>query len=353
MATAIQKMANWKDLSADLRRGIDRPAYILAGEEIFLIRQARKKIEDTLVPANLQTLAKITFQGDGNPSSIDVKRLVSEIATPPFFAPAKVITVEHSGFFESSSSSSALSCDQQEALIHIPDRCHVVFIEDTIRQSNKLLKAMQANGTLTAIIDKQTPRELLRWISLLCTHHGMRITRDAAESLMLRCEYAMNDIANELETVFLFHRHTGQNVIALEDIDLICREDTTGKIFDLTDAIAEGKMDRALQMLDAMLARREAPLYIQTMLARQTRDLMVAKSCASAADVVKSGLTKSTFFANKLMRQSKRFTQSKLERMMEDCFRADVAIKTGRLDDEDAVSMLVIGACSAASGTFR
>lgn len=352
MVTAIRKIMNWKDLSDDLRRGIDRPAYILAGEETFLIRQARKKIEDTLVSANLQTLAKITFQGDGKPSSIDVKRLVSEIATPPFFAPAKVINVEHSGFFESSSSS-GLTSDQQEALTHIPERCHVVFIEDTIRQSNKLLKTMQANGALAATIDKQSPRELLRWVSLLCTHHGMRITRDAAESLMLRCEYAMNDIANELETVFLFHRHTNQNDITLEDIDLICREDTTGKIFDLTDAIAEGKMDRALQMLDAMLSRREAPLYIQTMLARQTRDLLVAKSCANAADVIKSGLTKSSFFANKLMRQSKRFTQTKLEKMMEDCFRADVAIKTGRLDDEDAVSMLVIRACNSASGASR
>jgi DNA polymerase-3 subunit delta len=353
MATIIRKITNWKDLSDDLQRGIDRPAYIFAGEEIFLIRQATKKIIDTLVPANLHALAKITFRGDGKPSTIDIKRLVSEIATPPLFAQAKVIIVEYSGFFESQSSFSNLTEDQKEALIHIPDRCHVLFIENTIRQSNKLLSAMQANGALTVTIDKQSPRELLRWMSSLCTRYGMRITRDAAESLMFRCEYAMTDIANELETVFLFHRYTEQSDITLEDIDLICREDTTGKIFDLTDAIAEGNMDRALQMLDVMIARREAPLYIQTMLARQTRDLLVAKSCSSAADVLKSGLTKSSFFANKLVSQSKRFTQNKLERMMEDCFHADVSVKTGRLDDEDAVSMLVIRACSAASDATR
>ena len=61
MATIIRKITNWKDLSDDLQRGIDRPAYIFAGEEIFLIRQATKKIIDTLVPANL-ALAELLFE---------------------------------------------------------------------------------------------------------------------------------------------------------------------------------------------------------------------------------------------------------------------------------------------------
>jgi DNA polymerase III delta subunit len=48
-----------------------------------------------------------------------------------------------------------------------------------------------------------------------------------------------------------------------------------------------------------------------------------------------------------VMRQARRFSMEKLESMLEGCFQADFAIKTGRMDDQDAVTVLVIRACEA------
>ena len=46
--------------------------------------------------------------------------------------------------------------------------------------------------------------------------------------------------------------------------------------------------------------------------------------------------------------QARRFTAGRLEALLETCFQADLAVKTGKLDGEDALAILVIRACGPA-----
>ncbi|NLB27461.1 MAG: hypothetical protein GX819_00730, partial [Clostridiaceae bacterium] len=45
---------------------------------------------------------------------------------------------------------------------------------------------------------------------------------------------------------------------------------------------------------------------------------------------------------------AKRFTVEGLESMMENCFQADIAVKTGKIDSGQALAILVIRACGIA-----
>lgn len=347
MRPILNKHIDFNEFMADLSRAVDRPAYVLCGDEKYLIQQIRNKLIDELVTPAAKSLDEVSIVGDGSVRSVDWKRVLAEIATPPFLSTKKVITLAQTGLFSSSFGSNHEAEEIKEALTNIPESCCLIFSEDTVVYNNSILKRMREAGAISGKFDKQTLTDLTRWVSGLCSREKLRITKEAAESLILRCESSMTDILNELSTVFLYYQFTGKTDIHLEDIDYLCREDMTGKIFDLTDAIAEKRMDDALRMIDVFQARREAPLFILTMLARQSRDLMIAKESGRVEGVIDSGLTTSKFYARKLTNQARRFTMSKIESMLEGCFQADLAIKTGRLDDDDAVTIVVIRACEA------
>lgn len=348
MMPGVDKLVGYKEMVADLKRAPDRPAYILTGEETFLIRQVKDRILSDLIPPAYLAMNRVSFKGDGKSSSLDMGRLLAEIDTPPFMGDKKVICLEETGLFSSALAGGEMSDRLEAALTHLPADCQLIFMEEKLVHNNRLLKKMRQAGALSAKIGRQDFQDLQSWVSGLCHRQGLRITREAADSLIHRCESSMADLMNELSTVFLYFAYKGDKDIGLADIDRLCREDLTGRIFDLTDAIAAGRIDQALEILDVLLARREAPLFIQTMLARQTRDLLVAKECGKSQRILASGLTQSPFFARKLAGQAGRFSLEKLEQMMENCFQADLAVKTGSLDGEEALSILVIRACELA-----
>ena len=348
MRQIFDKFLNYQEAARDLERAVDRPAYILTGDEPFLLRQTKARLVAALVTPGSEAMDLVHITGNGKAASMDAGRLLSEIETPPFFSETKVILVEKSGFFEKAWQMDGDAWKRlEQALLSIPERCCLIFTEDKVGHSNALLKKMRQQGALSLKLDRQSSSDLQRWVSALCHREGLRITREAADSLIARCELLMSDIMNELSVVFLYYAYTKQQDITLADIDQLCREDMRGKIFDLTDAIADRRIDEALTHLDILLMKREAPLFIQTMLARQTRDLLVAKELKTANRIIESGVTSSNFFARKLVGQARRFDTAQLERMLEDAFQADGAVKTGKLDGEDALSILVIKACEA------
>ncbi len=346
MGSIVNKHMDYRELTADLVRAMDRPAYILCGEETYLLRQIRQRLLDELMTPGCESLDRVNISGDAM-RSIDWQRVMAEMKTPPFLSSKKVISLTNTGLFSSSLGAGREAEELEKLLTHIPEFCCLVFLEEDVVYNNRLLRRMREAGAVSAKIDKQSMSDLVQWVAGLCGRENLRITRDAAESLILRCEFSMSDLVSELSTVFLFYQYTGDRDIRTEDIDFLCREDMTGKIFDLTDAIAGHKTDDALRMIDVFRERREPPLFILTMLARQSRDLMVAKDAGDTGQIIASGVTKSTFYARKLQNQARHFSMAKLESMLEGCFQADFAIKTGRIDDQDAVTILVIRACEA------
>lgn len=347
MRPIVNKHMNYKELTVDLVRSMDRPAYILCGEETFLVRQIRQRLLEELITPGSESLDQVSIVGDGSVRSIDWKRVMSEIETPPFLSSKKVISLSKTGLFSSSLGTGCEAEELEDLLTHIPDFCCLIFVEEAVVYNNRLLRRMREAGAISAKLDRQNMTDLIRWVAALCNRENLRITREAAESLILRCEFSMSDLMSELSTVFLFYQYTGNKYIRPEDIDFLCREDMTGKIFDLTDAIAERRIDDALRMIDVFRERREAPLYVLAMLARQSRDLMIAKEVGDTEWIIGSGVTKSSFYARKLVNQARRFSMEKLESMLEGCYQADLAIKTGRIDDQDAVTVVVIRACEA------
>ncbi|HZJ91010.1 MAG TPA: hypothetical protein VFC89_05045, partial [Oscillospiraceae bacterium] len=94
--------------------------------------------------------------------------------------------------------------------------------------------------------------------------------------------------------------------------------------------------------LDRLLDRREAPLAILAMISNLFRRLLIAKELKNAAAIIDSGITSSSFYANKLLQQARSFSLEQLEEIVEACFQCDLQIKTGEMKEQDALVVLLI-----------
>ena len=84
-----------KSLLEDLNKGEFKKVYLLFGEETYLKNLYKNKLKDALIPEG-DTMNVTSYEG----KSIDVRSVIDQAETMPFFADKRFILIENSGFFK-------------------------------------------------------------------------------------------------------------------------------------------------------------------------------------------------------------------------------------------------------------
>ena len=113
-------------INEDIKNGTFKPVYLLYGEEAFLKQSYKKKLRAAI--SGDDTMNYNYFEGKG----LDVNELISLADTMPFFSERRLILIEDSGFFKTSSEALA------EYLPTMPDTTCIVFVEEAVDKRNKL-----------------------------------------------------------------------------------------------------------------------------------------------------------------------------------------------------------------------
>ena len=116
-------------------------------------------------------------------------------------------------------------------------------------------------------------------------------------------------------------------------------------IFDLTDAVAAGRTDRALLSLDVLLRKQEEPIAILASVGAQMRRILTAKRLLGGGkgqqELMKlCGL--SSYPAQKAMEFARRLPEAACARAVELCLEADAQMKTSYDDPARILELLVI-----------
>ena len=112
-------------INEDIKNGTFKPVYLLYGEEAFLKQSYKKKLRAAI--SGDDTMNYNYFEGKG----LDVNELISLADTMPFFSERRLILIEDSGFFKTSSEALA------EYLPMMPDTTCIVFVEEAVDKRNK------------------------------------------------------------------------------------------------------------------------------------------------------------------------------------------------------------------------
>ncbi|MEK7061759.1 MAG: DNA polymerase III subunit delta [Patescibacteria group bacterium] len=216
----------------------------------------------------------------------------------------------------------------------------VVFEKDAVDQRTKLFKTLikDAKCQEFSFLDG---RGLKTWFLEESKKYKLKID-PMAEAMLL--SYAGNDLwqlVNEIKKLVNFK--PGE-LIKKEDIILQVRPKIENDIFKTIDAISQKNKKQAFYFLHKHLDNGDNSLYLLSMIAYQFRNLLIIKEMTDkglpyAAIQKKSGLA--PFVVSKTYYLCRQFTFLELKKIYQKIFQVDLNIKTGRIDAETALDLLV------------
>ncbi len=319
-----------KTLNKDLQAGDFKKVYLLYGEEEYLKQNYKKQFIQAVAGENTMNLAQ--YEG----KNIDVGELIDNAQTVPFFAQYRLIVVERSGMFKSGGDELA------QYLGEMPETTVLLFVEQEVDKRNKLYKAVKGNGYICEL-GRQSEGDIAVWAAKIFEHSGKKITRASMSYLIANVGTDMEILSKEIEKLLSYALY--QDVITNADIDAVCTKQLSVRIFDMIDAISAKNQRKTLDCYYELIAEKEPPMRILFMIGRQFNLMLQAKDL-SAAHMGQKEIAKAMgvqdFIAGKCIRQSRNFSIAELKSALSESVRTDEMIKSGMIDENIGVEMLLI-----------
>lgn len=320
-----------RQIVEDIKQNNFKQIYLLYGEERYLRRQYRQKLQAALC-SDGDTMNVHFYSG----KDIPVGEIIDLAETLPFLAERRVIFISDSGLFKSGGEKLA------EYLSSPCESTYFVFTESEVDKRSKLFKTVQSKG-YAADFTVQDENTLKRWIAGTLGRDGKKITENTVQLIISKTGTDMDNIQIELEKLVCYCMD--RDVVTDADVEAVCTTRISNHIFDMINAIADRKQKAALELYYDLLALKEPPMRILFLIARQCNMLLQAKEMKLKGHdnrTIGSKLGVPPFIAQKILNQASKFKTSTLRRAVQQCVEAESAVKTGRMNDIMSVEILIM-----------
>lgn len=319
-----------KEIAKDIKSGEFKKAYLIYGEETYLIKQYKEKLKQALVGDD--TMNYVYYEGE----SIDVDDLISSCDTMPFFSDRKTIIVENSGFFKKSNDKLA------NYIKELPDYLVLIFVEKEIDKRNKLYKAVQSIGYVSEM-SFQTSAVLKKWIVTVLGANQIKITSEACDEIIFRTGSNMELIKMELDKLGGYVADSKE--VTINEVREIVSSQTESHIFEMIEALANHNQKRALSLYYELLMLKEAPLKILFLIVRQFNGILQTKELTNrhlSNKEIASALKLPPFVIGKYQSQAKNFSLEEIKDALEFFAEIDESAKQGRISDRMGVELAIV-----------
>lgn len=320
-----------QQLAQDIKNQTFKSVYLLYGEENYLRKQYRDRLKNALIPPD-DTMNFHYFEG----KDINVNEMIDLAETLPFFADKRVIMLEDSNLCKSGGEKLA------DYLVTMPQSTTIILVESQVDKRSKLFKVIKEKGRACEF-SLQDENTLKRWIIGIVKNEGKTIDDNTLNLFLEKTGTDMSNIRSELEKLFCYTMKRA--AITIQDVNEICTQRISNKIFEMVAAIAEKKQKKALDMYHDLLLLKESPLGILALISRQFNLMIQIKelqqrSLSPKAIGEKIGM--SPYIVQKYEKQAAKFKMSELRKALEACAEADESVKYGKLSDVLSVELLII-----------
>jgi DNA polymerase III delta subunit len=170
------------------------------------------------------------------------------------------------------------------------------------------------------------------------------IGKDAQKELLKRVGSDLFRLRNELEKLSSF-KGGEEREISWEDVNNLVKMEISNNIFEAVEALAIGSRVRALEALRKNFLEGENPIYIFSMYIYQFRNILIAKDFLEKGRLGEIGrvLRVPPYALEKIKREAQRFSRKNLLKIFEKFQSLDLSLKTGKIEGEEALEVLVIG----------
>jgi DNA polymerase-3 subunit delta len=318
------------ELSAELDTGRIRPAYLLLGEEALLR-------DDALVALRERVLADgaSDFNWDLLPAaSATAAQLRDSVATLPVMAPRRLVCLH--GLEDRRAASRGLAEALADLLPGLDAEGGTVLVVTAAKadRRQRWVKGFGAGGGLVECESPRNRRALAAFVVAEGERQGTRFERGAAEALAERVGPHLLMLRQEISKVALL---AGPDApVTRAHVASATSDVAEEPIWELTDAIGEGRAASALQVLGRLLGTGAAPPALLGSLANHFRKLLRVRSGQLPLGP--------PFVVKKLQSQADRYTPVRLRRCLDAIHEVDQVLKgQGGLSPALALERLVMG----------
>ncbi len=317
------------ELTRELDGGRVRPVYLLVGEEPLLRDDARAAIVRAALGEALPDFDLERLEGDACAPGA----LLDAVRTLPVLAPRRVVWLRDP---EPRRGAGALAEALATAVGELREREDVVLLVSAGRVDRRA-RWVKACAEPAALVECELPRgerALTGWIGAEADRQGVGLARGAAEALAERVGPHLLLLRQEIAKAAL-HAGAGREVTR-DDVAATASDAAEEPIWDLTDAIGEGRVADALAVLGRLLEGGVPAPVLLGSLASHFRKLARLGAGGRVAG--------HPFAVRKLESQSRRYSSPRLLACLRAIHRTDTALKgEGELPPDLALERLVLG----------
>lgn len=234
-----------------------------------------------------------------------------------------------------------------EYLPTVPDSTILVFSESRkLAKSNPVLKVVRGLGSGGEVIEYQLPTNkdgsLTRWVEQRARQMGASLAGGVAYNLANFIGPDLRLIDSELEKLIAY---AGDRTITQQDVRLLVPYAQDASIFDMVDALGHRRTAQALRLLAQLRNEGAHPLYLLSMIVRQYRILIQVKTLAAqgqSVDNMAKRLKLHPYPTKKAASQARQYSIQQLYSIYDRILDTDAAIKTGQMEANLALDLLVV-----------
>lgn len=317
-------------LDQDIKSRQFRPVYLIYGEETYLKTNYKNRLKTAITGDD--TMNFHYFEGKGQ----DLNEIIGLADTMPFFGEKRLILMEDSGFFKGNA-----AAPLAEYLPRMPDTTCMVFVESQVDGRNRLYKLVKEIGC-AAEMERQSEERLAEWAARILMRAGKRITGRTMKLFLSKTGDDMENIRMELEKLI---GYTGdRDVVSDKDVEAICTVPVTDEIFKMISAVSGGQTNTALDLYKDLLALKEPPMRILNLIGQQFHCLLQIKELLGRGEStgnISSRLKLRPSVVRRMTDAAGTFSREQLLSYVRLCVETEEAVKTGRLNDQLAVELLI------------
>lgn len=319
-----------KNINKDIKELQFKKIYLLYGDEDYLIKMYRDKLMDAITGNDPMNTMK--YEGD----KIDIQSLIDDINTAPFFADYRLILIENTNLFKKAND------DLVETIGNVPDGTVVVFVQKEVDKRGKLFKQIKANG-YPCEMGYLSEGDLFNWTLKKFNSENKKISRDTLNLFLSKTDGDMYMVSNEIAKLVSYVGEREE--IVNKDVEEVCHAPISGKIFDMTDAMSQKNKKRTMELYYDLIAAKESPTYILTMLIRQFDILLEVKELSDKGygmDMISKEMQVHSFVVKKCLSQIRSFDKKTLKVAYKSSVRIMERIRNGLIDEKIGVEILLM-----------
>jgi len=326
MAKTKPDTSAYDALRADLDAGNPGNLYFFYGEEHYLMNSFLTRLRSTLVPEGTADFNHRRFEGKG----LTVSSISDAVDAMPAFSERTLVEIHDFDVFKCAESERG----ELIALFNeLPEYVCLVFVYDTIafspdrrlKDTKELLK--NASAVEFALQDQT---KLVKWIRVHFREGGKSIDAPTAEYLSFLTGGLMSTLSNEILKICAYAQG---DTVTRDDIDAVVTPVLDAVAFKLANALADGKYQEAVRILDELLRMREPAHKIFFNISLTMRQLLAARLCiengCSTADLIEMCSIRHEFQARNLMANAKKLSLDRCRNAVLLCADAALSMNSG------------------------